>query len=173
LSAMETEIIVFSGTPSSDPQVPALPAGNAPLYAVWIDPQSATTPNDFVIAAFFVNDPSPIQSTTFANGVKTEQLPTASKSITFDPLAPTFDADKIYVDTSGGAVTVGLPDPTDPKYSNREWLFIDLGNATAANITFDATASGAFTINGATDTTVALDYQQYRITTRGGKFYGW
>lgn len=166
-------ISVITGTPSANPQPPTHTSVQAPLYLVWIDPISVPTPQDFVLAAYEVDPSFPFdKGLAVENGAIAHKLPTSKKSIDFDPLAPCFDADTIILFTNGtGGFTVDLPDPTN--YEGRQWRFIDVeGDLAANNVVFDATANGAFTINGASDTTISTDFQQYVITVYDGAFYG-
>jgi hypothetical protein len=167
-------IAVIAGTASANPQPPTRTSAQAPLYLVWIDPTIVTTPQDFVIGSFRVDAPFPTDSAFgITNGAFTAKLPIRRKSIDFDPAQPLFDADIIRIFTTGtGGFTVDLPDPAN--YEGQTWRFIDVdGDLAGNNVLFDATASGAFTINGAANTTISTDFQQYCITVTGGAFYGW
>lgn len=169
-----TQVIdTVTGTPSDNPVPPTIPGGTTPLYLVWIDPATVAAPSDFVIGTFQVDQQFPLDGAqVHDHGVIKSKLPTAPKMADFTPATPNWDADILFVDTSAGAVTMDLPDPTAYAGYERQWTIIDTGNATANNITLDATASGAFTINGAANDTIALDYRQYKLIARGGEFYG-
>lgn len=167
-------IDVLAGTASANPQPPTRTSVQAPLYLVWIDPASVATPIDFVLASFQVDEDFPInEAVKVANGLIQSQLPTKGKFIDYIPANPQWDGDVIEVDNSAGAVTLDLPDPT--LYAGFERVWRIYGNTSAAvnNIVLDATASGAFTVNGAATDTINTAWRQYTLIARGGAFYGW
>lgn len=159
------------GTASATPQPPALPAGSAPLYYVWIDPTAAASPRDFVVASAQIDPSIPPSLGMELDGlaIKTN-LPLKVKSLVFDPLLPYLNADVIKVDCSGGTVTVELPLPAD--YHEWKWTFVDFtGNATANTITLDADTVGGTTINGATTVTITADYGSLTVHCLDGEYY--
>lgn len=164
---------VSQGTPDSNPTPPTLSATNAPLHLVWIDPASAPYPNDFIVSSVYVDDPFSFErASTVENGVTRANFPSVPRMNDFDTSAQNWDADRLFVDTSAGPVPMNLPDPTLYVGYEREWLIILDGTASSNNVTIDATAAGAFTINGTSSVTLSTNYQQYRIIARGGAFYG-
>lgn len=165
---------IVVGTPSADPQPPALPAGDAPLYLIWIDPATVATPQDFVLGSFQVDEKLPKDGTqALEDGILKTKIATARKFIDYNPAAPNWDGDLIEVDNSGGAVTLDLPDPTAAAYAEREWIIYASTSAAVNNVILDATASGAFTVNGAASDTISTAWRQYRLVARGGAFYGY
>lgn len=167
-------VAVLTGTPATAPEAPdlSLVAGNnAPFYYVWIDPTAASTPRDFVLHAAQIDAAIPIQLGSTLEGQSIRQnLPTTRKTIVFDPVALLFNADVIFVDCSGGPVTVPLPLPTE--LVERQFLIVDLtGDATANNITVDANSTGGTTVNGANTALIAIAYDSLLITCYNGKYY--
>lgn len=166
-------VAVLTGTPAASPSVPDLGlfVEAAPMYYVWIDPSAAASPRDFVLAPAQVNPTVPVQ---IGMALESQQLranlPTTRKPITFDPLVPLFNADVIFVDCSGGAVSVELPLPDE--LDERQIMFTDLtGDATANTITIDANTVGGTTINGLNTATITTDYGSLIITCYNGEYY--
>lgn len=169
-----TAITVITGTPDADPQPPAHTAVQAPLYLVWIDPATVATPQDFVVGSFQIDEQVPKDGTfVLSNGILKGKIATAPKFIDYNPAAANWDGDMIEVDNSAGAVTLDLPDPTAAAYAERVWTIYASTSAAVNNITLDATASGAFTVNGAANDTISTAWRQYRLISRGGAFYGY
>lgn len=168
-------ITVIAGIPDADPlpNTAAMVIGNkSPLYAVWIDPTAAAVPNDFVVGSFEVNETFPNgRSSIFAYGVKSEQVPTAPRMNEIDPLSHRWDSDVLFVDTSAGAVVLDLPDPTTDQYKDRKWIIVDMGNASANSITLDATAFGAFTVNGIGSFVISANYRQTTLVSFDGEYF--
>ena len=167
-------VAVLAGTPASSPVIPdlSLVAGtNAPLYYVWIDSVAAATARDFVIAACEANPTLPICLGMELDGQAIKaNFPLKKKGIDYSEVTELLNADRILVDCSAGAVTIPLPDPAS--VAEREWVFIDsTGNAPANNIDLDATAAGAFTVNGAGSFTISTAYGQATLYCNGIEYY--